>query len=549
MFREDILGAMQLKMWTYDLAREQAPTLDHLYQIASVTQDAGFNALGLYMEHRFAYPSTPWSHGKGCVTPEMIARLRAEFPSLKLIPFINLLGHFEGFLYTEFGKQFREEMFAGLQASPANPDFVKLCRQIIDDTCAIFDSEIIHIGGDETWQLGASEASKHRIAELIELHQDKAGAKVGRQGESDRELYEGSASTAESADGIDGKALLYGAHFGPLADYVVSKGRRPAVWGDMYYDHPSALDFMPAQTLIFDWQYFKGIRTTAPQFIEKGFEVVGCPALQTYNATWLHVEASEANVREVADDVRDLDLYGVCVTTWECGMLGAYDTLFPALKASAAILNGSQGSFYEEYGRVSAHHEAWARVMSERLTELGGVFSQGRIRSSLKTRLLLMSNPFLCWMHHAEEFCGSDRGQRASELAAEALQIAPDEAYRGPAMLLRSAVDFVRMAEEARLEYAYGRTESAVAKLAASRQVFDDMAKYAKWNHQRIGGSLADIERCRIAKEWVEKVMQRVRHYGDGSLGYLPAWEIITHPKFVPHDQTCWWLINRWANQ
>ncbi len=539
---------MKLKMWMYDLAREQAPTLDHLYQIASMTQDAGFNALGLYMEHRFAYPSTPWSHGKGCVTPEMIARLRSEFPSLTLIPFINLLGHFEGFLYTETGKQYREEMFAGLQASPANPDFVQLCRNIIDDTCAIFDSEIIHIGGDETWQLGVSEASKARIAELINTHQDRATAGPSKTTESDQALYEGEVKET-TAEEVDGKALLYGAHFGPLADYVVEKGRRPAVWGDMYYDHPSALTFMPASTLIFDWQYFKGIRETAPQFVEHGFEVVGCPALQTYNATWLHVEASEANVREVADDVRDLDLHGVCVTTWECGMMGAYDTLFPALKASAAILNGSQGSFYEEYGRVSAHHEAWARVMSERLSELGGVFTPGKIRSSLKTRLLLMSNPFLCWMHHADELCGTDRGEKAAELAAEALHFAPDEGYKGPAMLLRSAVDFVRMAEEARLEYGYGRTEAAVAKLAASRQVFDDLAKYAKWNHQRIGGSLADIERCRIAREWVEKVMHRVRHYGDGSLGYLPAWEIITHPKFVPHDQACWWLINRWANQ
>ena len=152
-------------------------------------------------------------------------------------------------------------------------------------------------------------------------------------------------------------------------------------------------------------------------------------------------------------------------------------------------------------------------------------------------------------MHHAEDLAEEDRGDRAAEIAEKALMVAPEEAYKGPAMLLRSGMSFVKIAEEARLLYARGQTEAAVAKLAASRQVFDDLAKYARWNHQRIGGSLADIERCRIGKEWVEKVMQRVRAYGDGSLGYLPAWEVITHPKFVPHDQACWWLINRWANQ
>lgn len=543
---------MKLRMWTYDLAREQAPTLDHLYQIAAMTQDAGFNALGLYMEHRFAYPSTPWSHGKGVVTPEMIARLRAEFPSLQIIPFINLLGHFEGFLYTEHGKRYREELFAGMQACPAMPEFVELCKKIIDDTCEIFDSEIIHLGGDETWQLGASAASKARIEELTQQFLASGGRPVestSAPAQSDREMYEGASSTGAPSEGIDGKALLYGAHFGPLAEYVESKGRRPAVWGDMYYDHPLALEAMPKSTLIFDWQYFQGIRSTCQRFIDRGFEVVGCPALQTYNATWMHVEASEENVREVTQDVRDLGLFGVCVTTWECALMGAYDTLFPALRACGSMLQGGDGSFYAAYGATSPKHEEWARAMSQELAALGGTFTPGRIRSSLKVRLLLNANPFLAWLHHGDELYDTERGKKAVDLATRALIIAPEEAYKGPAFFLRGAVEFVQLAEAARLEYAYGRPESAVAKLAASRQIFVDMAKYARWTNQRIGGSLADIERCRVAGEWIEKVMQRIRKYGDGSLGYLPAWEVITHPKFMPHDQACWWLINRWANQ
>src|SRR5690349_17878586 len=111
---------MPLRMWMLDVAREQSPSLDHLYQYASLTQDAGFDAIGLYLEHRFAYPSTPWSHGAGCVTPAMVRSLRSEFPSLQVVPFINLLGHMEGFLYTEFGKRYAEERFAGMQACPCH---------------------------------------------------------------------------------------------------------------------------------------------------------------------------------------------------------------------------------------------------------------------------------------------------------------------------------------------------------------------------------------------------------------------------------------------
>lgn len=501
---------MQLKMWMYDLAREQAPTLDHLFQIASITQEAGFDTLGIYLEHRFAYPSAPWAHGIGCVTPQMIRRVREEFPSLKLIPFVNLLGHFEGMIYTEEGKQYREAMLEGLQACASNPDFVALCERLIDDVLEAFDSEIIHIGGDETAQLGQCGICKDRV---------------------------------EKAVG-DGKAQLYGLHFGPLAHRVLAAGRTPAVWGDMFDDHLTALDFLPRETLIFDWQYFNGVRESSAKFTEKGFRVVGCPAIQTYNATWCHVSASEKNVIEIAQDVEDLGLHGVCVTTWECGLMGAYDTLFPILMGCGKVLNGAreEGIFLEQF------EGDWAKMMSEGLAEFGGTFAPGKIRSSLKVRLLLQANPFLAWMHHGEEFSG-DHGKKILDFLDQTLFRAPGEAEKGVTIFARAAVEFVRMAEAARIEYKAGRTEAAIAALAPTRKLFDDLAQIARKTNVRIGGSLADIERCRIAKEHVERVIANIKRFGNGSLGYLPAFEIITHPKFCPHDQASWWLINKWANQ
>jgi len=42
-------------------------------------------------------------------------------------------------------------------------------------------------------------------------------------------------------------------------------------------------------------------------------------------------------------------------------------------------------------------------------------------------------------------------------------------------------------------------------------------------------------------------VIQRIRQYGDGSLGYVPAWNVLTHPNFMPHDQASWWIVNAWG--
>jgi hypothetical protein len=646
---------MQLRMWMYDLAREQTPTLDHMRVFCDATLEGGYNAIGLYLEHRFAYPSTPWAYGRHAMTPDMIATLEVEYPQLQIIPFVNLLGHFEGMIYTEFGKRFREERFQGMQACPSKPEFVEFAKRIIDDTVSIFKSEIVHIGGDETWQLGKCPICAAKVKE------------------------------AEAHGPADGKAVLYGQHFGPLAKYVAGKGRRPAVWGDMYLEHPTALDYMPKETLIFDWQYFSSPLETSRKFKDRGFEVVCCPTLQTYNAVWFHLHQSEENVRQAAKAAQDLDAFGVCVTTWECALMGNYETLLPAIKASGEILlsqvvdppkdlpgpkakslvieandqiseadiaehdasigtgvtdsilmnalsgkcsyslthtdeqldirdfdtgtsHGSlpldiatgvirrllllanidpirknrdpegeiKGTYHGEpfrfqvtaigdikqpdlklinpYARPSVFlmkfgaDKDWANLMGAELQKAGGVFAFSQIRSSLKVRLLLEANPFLAWLYHHEELCG-EVGDKALAILDQAISIAPNGACRGVSEFVRGSIEFVRYAEQSRQAYANALPGVATSALAPCRQLFENMEKTARATQLNIGGSLADIERCRIAKEHVERVIKRIKEYGDGSLGYLPAFEHITHPKFVPHDQGAWWLINKWANE
>ena len=228
--------------------------------------------------------------------------------------------------------------------------------------------------------------------------------------------------------------------------------------------------------------------------------------------------------------------------------MGAYDTLFPAIRACGAILNGRDTSFLSEYTKVSERYGEWARLMSEALGECGGVFTPGRIRSSLKVRLLLQANPFLCWMHHHEELCG-EVGTAALLVLDHAWSVAPGEAEKGITFFVRSCIDFVRLADAAAHHYANQQPEVAITQLSQTRRMFDDLGRVAKRTHERTGGSLADIERCRIAREHVERVIARIRAYGNRQLGYLPSFEMITHPKFCPHDQAGWWLINKWANQ
>lgn len=549
---------MQLRIWMLDIAREQAPSYEDLRRYLEVTREGGYNAIGLYFEHRFAYPSTPWAHGKGCVTPDMVQQLERDFPDIQIVPFVNLLGHYEGMLYTEHGKRFREERFKGLQACPSCPEFVDLAGEIIDDVIRIFKSPLIHIGGDETNQLGKCPRCTARVA--------------------------------AAPEGVDGKAILYGEHFGPLAERVTRQGRQPAVWADMFRQHPQALDLIPKDCLMFDWEYFKNPLEGARPLVEKGYEVVLSPAIHTYNAAWCHLPQSEQNVRDSVAAAQELGAYGVCVTTWECGLMGNYETILPAIRASGKLISspetappaaspvtteeplpeggfspswagGAVGAsvaayrdlhdapaFLAEYAAESEEYAAWARLMGCALQDAGGSFVYGTIRSSLKCRLLLYSNPFLAWMHHADEYNGIV-GDRILAIADQALFQAPNASARGVAQFVKKGVEFVRFADQARQAYAQGLPGVAIASLSPCRQVFEDLEKVAIATNVNAGGSLADIERCRRAKAHVELVIRRVKEFGDGSLGYLPAWEILTHPMFMPHDQASWWLINGWARE
>lgn len=500
---------MAWTLWTYDVAREQSPPREFLSEVARMSLDAGYDALGLYLEHRFRYPGLEWAHGQAALGPDDVRWMRREFPGLDVVPFVNVLSHMEGFLYCQEGQPMAEEPMRGMQANPWHPGSQETVRRILEGVLAAFDSEVVHLGGDEAAQLGR--------------HPDSA------------RFLEGSG---------DGKAAAYAAHIGPLCERVLQSGRRPALWADMVLEHPEAADGIPEQTMLFDWQYEGGCASSLATLRAMGFEVVCCPTVHVFDAAWCHVPETEANVRAVAADAHAGAAAGACLTTWEAGLFGAYPTVLPAVRWAAGELRspGSAGSLLDAFGAS----RPWAEALGVRLNQSGGVFGFDGHRSRFKCRLLLYGDPFLLWRRHGAELCGPV-GDAALEACLEAERHSTTAVERQCAEFVRLGVEFARSAEAASLEYGAERPEGAVRTLATARQVFELLERAALRSHAEFGGSLADVERCRAARRHVEEVVRRVRAYGRRELGYLPAFEALTDRRFVPHDQGCWWLVNRWG--
>ncbi|MBA3725960.1 MAG: family 20 glycosylhydrolase, partial [Armatimonadetes bacterium] len=198
---------MQFIGWMYDIARDQSPREDALREMLERSLKAGYNAVGLYLEHRYAYPSVPWAADEGCMTPELVRRMTAEFRTqgLRVIPFLNVLGHMEGFIRSEGGQWLGEGPSTGsAQMCPSRQECIDFGRKLITDALEAFDDEWVHLGGDETNQLGQCEICAKR-AEAI------------------------------------GNAGIYADYFAPLCEWIVSLGKRPCLWGDMLIEHREVL--------------------------------------------------------------------------------------------------------------------------------------------------------------------------------------------------------------------------------------------------------------------------------------------------------------------
>ena len=460
----------------FDIAREQSPSPDQLDAMLRRSQAAGYGAVGFYLEHRFAYRSAPWAAAPGCLTPEAVGRLDRH--GLRIIPFLNTLGHMEGFIRSEQGQWLAEGPATGsLQMCPSRPECVDFAVGLIGDALEAFDDEWVHLGGDETNQLGRCDRCARR----------------------------------EPAD-------LYADHFGRLAREVLKRGRRPALWGDMLIKHPEALDAIPGETLIFDWQYFSRPSMSTRMFRERGFDVVCCPSVQTYNSGWCFLDATRENIDQHAEDAKALGALGVMVTTWEFTNFTRYDTTLPLIYAAGRRLARGQDWTAALEAEGGKDYARAAELLGNRVPAAASFLAPGTWRQ-LRDRFVIRGNPFLLWRDWRDEACGA-AGDEILRLCDEAAGALPF-----PAELHRVAVEWVRLVQKA-----YSHYEKPTASATALE------GGEALLERLRPGLHDADAARLDGLQRRVGQVRDRLRALGD----YRPSFETLIDDAYIPGDQAGW---------
>ena len=488
--------------WMYDLAREQSPQEHLLEDMLTRSHAAGYNAVGLYLEHRFAYPSAPFVAGPGCLTPETVRRLAARFGprGLRIIPFLNTLGHMEGFIRSEGGQWLAEgdRGCGGVQICATRPECARFAQNLVADALNAFDDEWIHLGGDETRQLGQCPQCASRVAQV-------------------------------------GPGGLYAEYFSRLCRFVLERGRRPCLWGDMLIQHPESLDVIPPQTVIFDWHYDRRPSESTRMFRARGFDVVCCPAVHTFDASWCFLGLSQRNIDEHAEDARQLGALGVLVTTWELSCFTHYTGILPLIYAAGRRLASGtpwDAAIAAEGGPAYAQA---AEILGEHIPNSSAFLRPGTWRQ-LREHFVIRQNPFALWPAWRDEACGPV-GDEILRLCQQAGQLLPpDHPLQLAVELHRVAVAWVRLVERAYQHYAAGRVPACITELESGGELLERL-RPGLTRAADAGGSTADLARLDRLIQRIQTVCHHLRTLPDR---YRPAFQTLLSPAYVPGDQAAW---------
>jgi hypothetical protein len=201
-----------------------------------------------------------------------------------VIPLQNCFGHCEYILRHDRYASLREDKSDMSQVCPSQTDeAVRVFGEIFDEVARLHPSPYFHIGADETRLLG---------------HCKQCRAKAASEGTS--------------------KLLID--YLSAMCRVVVEMGKTPIVWADMLLQYPEAMDELPKQTVVVDWNYGWSPKHfgDVDALRRHGFTVWGATALRSspdnvYLTQWnKHFE----NLATFIPFARQHDYSGMINTSW-----------------------------------------------------------------------------------------------------------------------------------------------------------------------------------------------------------------------------------------
>lgn len=305
---------MRFRWAQLDLAR-QMETIDFIKEFIVLLAKAGYNGILLYLEDRVKTASYPYAAEGTYYTEDEMRGLVAfaAAQGMEVVPCVATLGHAERFLAHpelaslaelqgeakgRFGGS-RKETFC-----PTNPQVYEFLGAYLREVAALFPSTYFHAGLDEFWDYCLCERCR------------------------------------KAAPDYDSQRDLFIRHIERIDDILRGCGKRMMMWSDMFEYYTDAMDAIPKDVIMVDWQYQEDVRFYLDHLfdctVEDRFARNRQLGLETFIAP---VDMHLSNPRSYLEYAKDKDVLGCLMTSWEKSDIYLYRSL-PVFVYAGYLMQG-----------------------------------------------------------------------------------------------------------------------------------------------------------------------------------------------------------------
>ena len=319
--------AMRYRGLDDDLSRGPVPTLDFQKKMIRTLAEYKINLYSPYFEQTMQYASNPLPGFPNGSMSAADARTLVAFARqyhVTIIPEQEAFGHLHHTLVWEQYKDLAETPHGAVLA-PAQPGSLELIKQWFTELAAIYPGPFLHVGSDETQDLG--------------LGQTKADV---------------------DARGLGGPYLDF---LQRIVTALEPLHRKLLFWGDIALNSPDLVKAMPQSfkdsTVAVSWEYNphpEGFEKYIAPFTRTGYETWVAPGVNNWSRVYPNYTMGLANIQLFIRDGQRLGADGVLNTIWNDDGEGLFNQDW------YGILYGAAASWQQGESPIPQFEQAYAQV-------------------------------------------------------------------------------------------------------------------------------------------------------------------------------------------
>jgi hypothetical protein len=355
--------AMRYRGIDDDLSRGPFPTLE--FQKHQIRVFAAFkaNIYSPYFEHTLLYPNQPLAAPPGSsLTPaeakELVAYARPYH--VTIVPQQEAFGHLHHVLKYDLYQDVAETPHGHVLA-PGQPGSLPLIKDWFTQMAEEFPSPFLHIGADETWDLGLG-----RTKEQVQTR---------------------------------GYGPVYVEFLKQIHDELAPLHRRLLFWGDIGLADPAAVSGLPKDMIAVPWTYgeSRGFEKWIEPFTKAGIETWVAPGDSNWNEVYPVAKTALWNIQGFIRDGQRLGSTGALNTVWNDDGEGLFNMdWYGVLFGPVAAWQPGESpipDYQEAYGRVF-HGDASGKINEAEKELMAAHEALGKANSGMSSDALFWLDPW-----------------------------------------------------------------------------------------------------------------------------------------------------------